>query len=161
MAGANYGGAVSDFGSAAGDLIQGQATEEADTLKAQGDIAEAKQYGLADQELITETGVKEAQASRSLTLAQGQTTQEEAGSGGTNSGNALDIMRSNAEQGAMQQAVISQSGMSQEEALVTEENAENAAVASEMKMAGQARTDSYITAGIAGIAGIASLIPTK
>lgn len=161
MAGTNIGGAISDIGSAANDLIQGQATEEADTLKAQGDLAEAEQYKLADQELITETGVKEAQASRNLSIAQGQTQQEVAGSGGTNSGNALDIMRSNASQGALQQAVISQSGMSQEEALVSEENAENAAAQSEMKMADQARTNSYITAGIAGLAAIGSLIPVK
>lgn len=159
MAGVNTGGAISDIGSAANDLIQGQATEEADTLKAQGDLAEAAQYKLQDQELITETGVKEAQASRNLTLAQGQTAQEIAGSGGTNSGNALDIMRSNAEQGALQQAVVSQSGMSQEEAAVSEENAENAAAASEMKMANQARSNSYITAGIAGLAAIGNLIP--
>ena len=160
MAGSNIGGAIGDLGSAANDLIQGQATEEADTLKAQGDLAEAEQYKLEDQELITETGVKEAQASRNLTLAQGQTQQEEAGSGGKNSGNALDIMRSNAEQGSLQQAVISQSGMSQEEAAVTEENALNSAAQTEMKMADQARTDSYITAGIAGLSAIGSLIPT-
>ena len=43
MAGINIGGAISDIGSAANDLIQGQATEEADTLKAQGDLAEAEQ----------------------------------------------------------------------------------------------------------------------
>lgn len=157
----NIGGAIGSLGSAASDLIQGQATEEADTLKAQGDLAEAEQYKLEDQELITETGVKEAQASRNLTLAQGQTQQEEAGSGGKNSGNALDIMRSNAEQGSLQQAVISQSGMSQEEAAVTEENALNSAAQTEMKMADQARTDSYITAGIAGLAAIGSLIPVS
>src|ERR1700688_892367 len=155
----NYGGAISDIGSAAADLIQGQATEEADTLKAQGDRAEAEQYGLADQEVITETGIKEAQASRNLTLAQGQTTQEEAGSGGKNSGNALDIMRSNAEQGALQQQVISQSGMSQEAALKSEEDAASQAADSEMKMARQARSNSYITAGIAGLSAIGSLIP--
>jgi hypothetical protein len=159
MAGVNPGGAISSAGTAANDLIQGQATEEADTLKAQGDEAEAAQYKIADQELITETGVKEAQASRNLTLAQGQTEQEIAGSGGKNSGNALDIMRSNAEQGALQQQVLSQSGMSQEEALVTEEDAANNAAQSEMKMADQARTNSYITAGIAGLSAIASMIP--
>ena len=159
MAGINPGGAISSIGTAANDLIQGQATEEADTLKAQGDRAEAEQYKLADQELITETGVKEAQASRNLTLAQGQTEQEIAGSGGKNTGNALDIMRSNAAQGALTQQVISQSGMSQEEAAVVQENAANSAADAEMKMADQARTNSYITAGIAGLAAIGNLIP--
>ena len=159
MAGVNIGGAISSVGTAANDLIQGQATEEADTLKAQGDEAEAAQYKIADQETITETGIKEAQASRNLTLAQGQTEQEIAGSGGKNSGNALDIMRSNAEQGALQQQVLSQSGMSQEEALVTEEDAANNAAQSERNMAKQARTNSYITAGIAGIAAIGNMIP--
>ena len=89
-----------------------------DEAKASMDLAEQQEYELAGKlatqnEQFTQmsTAIQEAQQQREITQAMGKTTAQVAGAGFAESGSALDILRSNAQQGAQAQAVLSEQGL--------------------------------------------------
>lgn len=107
-------------GNAVNDLFSGFATYEGDETKAEGLETEAQNDTLAaeyaGQEATTaqtNMGVQEYQDIRNLSMAQGRTEAESAGAGFENSGSTLDVLRSNAQQGAIQQAVTEVQGENQ------------------------------------------------
>lgn len=139
----NLGAAVSDIGSFFGsqakgifDVAEQQSYEEAARLARQN-----------EQFTKMSTDIQEAQANRQLLLTQGKTQEEVASAGFSLSGSALDIMRSSAEQGALQKAVIGQQG------LITEAGYESQAQSYDTmaRAAGQA-------AGAEKMAGIMDLV---
>jgi hypothetical protein len=89
-----------------------------DEAKAQMDRDEQAEYTLASK-LATQnqqytqmsTAIQEAQQQREITQALGKTTAQVAGAGFATSGSALDIMRSNAQQGAMAHATLQEQGL--------------------------------------------------
>ena len=122
MAGYVSSGAPGAIGQAASDLFGGFEQRSADDLKAQGLEVEGEDYGLASQlalqnEQITQasTDVQEFQESRELSLAQGKTTSEVANAGFSGTSVTGEyIMRSNAQQGAMQQQMTREQGLTTE-----------------------------------------------
>jgi hypothetical protein len=89
-----------------------------DEAKASMDLSEQQEYELASKlatqnEQFTQmsTAIQEAQQQREITQALGKTTAQVAGAGFADSGSAIDIMRSNAQQGAQAQAVLSEQGL--------------------------------------------------
>jgi hypothetical protein len=104
----------SDIGGAVADLYGAKASR----AKAQYDIIEQQQYGLAGQFAeqnvqITQmsTAIKEAQEQRAILGSLGQTRAAVAGAGFAASGSALDILRSSAMQGSLTKAVMSEQGL--------------------------------------------------
>jgi hypothetical protein len=102
----NIGGAVSDLFS-----------YEASKYKVEGAQKEAAAYrqagglSLEQEEFEREsTAIKEIQAQRTLYSATGATTAAVTGSGFELSGSALDVLRSGAQQGALQKQVLAQQG---------------------------------------------------
>ncbi|MGA2056924.1 MAG: hypothetical protein ABSG88_16615 [Bradyrhizobium sp.] len=111
----NAGGAVTDLFSAVGAEEQGQISSEATQLKAQGDIAEAQQYGLAqtlaqqnEQFTAQSTAIQQA---RSTTMQIGGQQAAQAGAGFAASGSCLDILADSASQGALAKATLGQQGL--------------------------------------------------
>jgi hypothetical protein len=89
-----------------------------DFAKASMDINEQQEYELAGKlatqnEQFTQmsTAIQEAQQQREITQALGKTTAQVAGAGFADSGSAIDILRSGAQQGAQAQAVLSEQGL--------------------------------------------------
>jgi hypothetical protein len=114
IGGGTVGGAFGGASAGVSDLF----AAEGDKARAAGDLAEQQRYDLAaaysgQEELFTaqSTAIKEAQQSREVTMGMGQTVSEVAGAGFKQSGSVLDILRSNAQQGALQSAVIGQQGL--------------------------------------------------
>lgn len=119
------GGAVKDLFAGFGDLAQGNLKAkglniqaEGTRLKAQGDLAEAREYDLAGslagqnaQFTRTSTAIQQMQQERELALGIGRTTADVAGAGFAASGSALDILRDSASQGALTKAVLGQQGL--------------------------------------------------
>jgi hypothetical protein len=106
-------------GNAASDLFSGFATYEGDETKAEGLETEATNDTAAaalatqDAEVASENlGVQEYQEERALSKAQGTTESEYAAGGFQTSGTAVDVLRSNAQEGAMQEAVTNIQGQS-------------------------------------------------
>jgi len=162
----------SDVAGAVGDILQGQSTASGLRLKAQGDLAEATNYGFAsdlaaqnEEFAKVSTSIKETQQQRQEYLAIGQTTADIAGSGfSTGSGSALDILRSGAAQGALTKQVIGEQGQIQEAgydeqrlAYTNMQNAANAAAAGENSLADEATKNGDIMGAIKGAAGLATL----
>ena len=153
----------SDIGGAVSDLFGAQA----DKTKAEGDRLEAANYRLAaqfaDQNVIFNqwsTSIKEAQASREITKSLGQTAADVAGAGFAASGSALDILRESASQGALTKAVLSEQGLITEAGYKQQaQSYQNMAAAADLAAHRdeQAATGSMITAGIKGVAAIASV----
>lgn len=91
-------------------------------LKAKGDRLEAENYymgaDLADKNLAytkESTAIKEAQAGREIYKTIGAQQAQVGGAGLASSGNAVDLLRESAQQGALHQAVLSQQGLIAEE----------------------------------------------
>jgi hypothetical protein len=151
-------GAVSDlFGSSA------------DKAKAQGDFIEAQDYTLAsnlanqnEQFTETSTAIKEAQADRQLYMTMGAEKADTAGAGFANSGSALDLLRSSAQQGALNKAVLGQQGLITE-AGYKEQAQSYTNMAQAATIAGNAEEEaakgSDITAGLKIAAAVFSVIP--
>ncbi len=100
--------------SAEGIRLQGQAGR----LRAQGDITEAQNYttaaGLARQNsefTAQSTKLQELTADRQIYQGIGTERAEVGGAGFQQSGSAVDLLRSSAQQGALQKEVISQQGL--------------------------------------------------
>jgi hypothetical protein len=159
---------ITDIGGAVSDLFGASA----DKAKAQGDFIEAQDYTLASQladqnEQFTETStaIKTAQADRNLYLTIGGQKADVAGAGFAASGSALDLLRSSASQGALNRAVLGQQGLIQEagykeQAQSYQNMSQAATIAGNAE--NEAATGADITAGIKGIAGLATLFdPTK
>lgn len=157
------GATFSDAGGAVSDIFAGFGAAS----KAQGDQIEAQNYGLAagyaseeEQYAATSTAIQEAQAEReSYRTISGQQA-DVAGAGFAASGSALDLLRSSAQQGAMQQAVLGQQG------LITEQGyQEQAASYTNMQQAANiaasaektAETGDFIAGGLKGAAAIATV----
>jgi hypothetical protein len=111
---ASIGGALAGLTAGIGDIY----SSEASKAKAAYDITEGKEYseaaalaGQNEQFTQMSTAIKEAQQSRQIAMGEGATEAGVAGAGFAKSGSALDIMRSNAQQGALQQAVTGQQGL--------------------------------------------------
>lgn len=164
-------GTINAFGGAVQDLMQGEATAKSLSLKAAGNRSEAENYGLAadlaDQNAEftrQSTAVKQYQADRALLLGQGQTQSDIAGAGFGNSGTALDLMRMNAQQGALTRSVLTQQGLiteagyqEQSKAYSNMQKAALYAAQVQDEMADDARSNSQISAGFKVAAGIASI----
>lgn len=155
---------ISDIGGAASDLF----AASGDKSKAQYDFAEAGNYGLAsdlatqnDEFTKTSTAIKEAQQQREATGALGGVQADVAGAGFAESGSALDILRDSASQAALTHAVVGQQGLiteagyqEQAQSYTTMQQAATQAGNAE----NQASTFADISAGIKGVAAIASIV---
>ncbi|HUI12561.1 MAG TPA: hypothetical protein VL048_03715 [Xanthobacteraceae bacterium] len=104
---------VQAFGNASSDLFGGFGDIEkmkADELES-GEYQQAAAYAGQEAQFSQQsTAIQEAQKARETTMAMGRTAAEVAGAGFAASGSGLDIMRSNAQQGALAQAVTSEQG---------------------------------------------------
>jgi hypothetical protein len=110
-------GFVGGISAGVSDLFQASA----DQAKAQYDLNEQQEYTLAgnlatqNEQIATQSAaIQQAQINRENTQAIGKTQASVAGAGFAESGSALDILRSNAQQGALTKAVASENGLVQE-----------------------------------------------
>lgn len=155
---------LGDIGGAVSDLF----AAGADSSKSQADRLEGQNYGLA-ADLATQnanfteqsTAIKQAQLARQNTLALGQTEADIAGAGFAQSGSALDLLRSSAQQGALTAAVAQQQGLiteagykEQAQSFRTMQQEANIAADAEDKAASGATISSVIK----GVAAIATLV---
>lgn len=144
------GNAVSDIFAGFGDF----AKAKADELE-EGQYSEAAAYAGQEEEFAKEsTAIKVAGESRDLLLAQGRTTAAVAGAGLTESGSALDILSSNARQGALQQAVTNRQGLITEAGFSEQQQSYEtmATVAGNAaKSANLAAVGSFVAAGISTV----------
>jgi hypothetical protein len=168
---------ISDFGGGVSDLFAASADQtkaDALRLKAQGDVLEGQNYGLAsdlatqnEQFTAQSTAIKQAQLDRSITQTIGGQQADVAGAGFAASGSALDLMRDSASQGALTKAVAGQQGLITEagyqEQATSYTNMQKAAgpAAQEDTMAADAADKAAegadITGGLKIAAGVASL----
>lgn len=148
---------VSGIGSAVSDILVGQTTAEADRLKARGDLAEAATYDLAGKLAKTSGELQRAQQERQFLQTQGAAQNEISAAGFTESGSALDILRSNAQQGGIANATILENEQVQVKEYDIMKQAALDAASTEQHLAGEAITDSYINAGISAVSAFASL----
>ena len=96
---ADVGGAVNDLFGAAGDTSEGNA------------YGEAASYDKLNAQITQQaTGIAETQAQRQLYQVQGGTQAQVGGAGFANSGSSMDILRSSAQQGALQKQLIQAQG---------------------------------------------------
>jgi hypothetical protein len=93
----------------------------ADQSKAQFDLDEQQEYTLAgnlatqnEQIATMSTAIRQAQLERESTQALGKTVASTAGAGFAESGSALDLLRSSAQQGSLMRSVASENGLVQE-----------------------------------------------
>lgn len=140
------GAGVSDIFAGFGDIDKMHADEmESAQYTEAAELAEQNKQFTAQS-----TSIKEAQDTREITKAMGRTTADVAGAGFATSGSALDILRSNAQQGAITKAVASEQGQITEAGY--QEQADSyttmASVASEAaKSANLASIGSFVGAG--------------
>lgn len=135
--------------------------------KAQGDLLEAQNYGLAAQLSLQEaaftkqsTAIQTFQQQRETTKALGQTAADVAGAGFAESGSALDLLRDSASQGALAKAVLSEQGLITEASYKEQaQSYENMQAAANMAASAEktAATGDFITGGLSIAAGVASL----
>jgi hypothetical protein len=107
-----------DAGTAVSDVFNAFGAAKQAKISALGLETEATDYTNAaklakqNQEFTAaSTAIQEAQTTRQVTQAMGRTAANVAGAGFANSGSALDIMASNAQQGAIAKAVLGQQGL--------------------------------------------------
>lgn len=100
--------------SAGSFLISARASE----MRAAGDRAEAKQYGLAEELAVKNeeftrqsTAIQMLQAERANEMVAGTTRAATSANGFQLSGSALDVLKSNAQQGALTVAMAGQQGL--------------------------------------------------
>lgn len=110
--------AIGLAGGAVGDLFAADGYRS----KAEGNRQEAKHYrhagDLADQNArftAESTAIQAFQTERQVYQGLGSIEAAVAGSGGADSGSALDILRSSAQQGALQEAVLQRQGLISEQ----------------------------------------------
>ena len=154
---------VNAVGNSVSDLFAGFGDE----AKASGYAAEQQEYNeagaFAGQEAKysqDSTAIQMAQKNREATMAMGRTASEVAGAGFANSGSALDILRSNAQQGALAQAVTSEQGQIQTQGYTEQQQSYEQMANAAGQAAGAAKTaatGAFIGAGISAVASVASL----
>ena len=145
------GAGVSDIFSGFGDLDK----VKADELEQQQYTEAAGYAGQEEQFAKESTALKVAGESRDLLLAQGRTSAAVAGAGLAESGSALDILRTNAQQGALQQAVTNRQGLITESGYAEQQQSYQtmATVAGNAaKAANTAAVGSFVGAGISFVA---------
>lgn len=141
---------------------------DAHRMKAQGDAFEKQNYQLAAQ-LASQnadfaamsTNIKQAQVDRELFTSLGATKAAVAGAGLAESGSAEDILAQSAREGALTRAVTGEQGLIQEAGYKEQaQSYQNMAQAAQVAIDAENRaaTASEITAGIKGIAAIATLL---
>jgi hypothetical protein len=157
------GATFSDLGGAVSDLFAAQGNK----FKAAGDRAEQTNYqraaAFSDQNAMYaewSTAIKQHQADREIYKSLGETRADVAGAGFAESGSALDILRDSAREGAMTKAVLGEQGLITE-AGYKEQADSYRTMADAAGMAAHAEdtaaTGAYITAGIKGLAAVATL----
>lgn len=161
--GGTIGGAFSGASTGVSDLFAGIG----DDAKAQGDLAEQQQYNLAaqyagqeEQYAVASTAIKQAQQNREVSMAMGRTVNEVAGAGFTKSGSALDVLRGNAQQGALQNAVLGQQGLITEQGYTEQQQSYQSmaeAAGSAASAAKEAGIGSFIAGGIGALSSIANI----
>lgn len=161
----------SDIGGAVSDLFSSEESAAGLRIKAKGDLAEAQTYdlaaGLARQNEEFEkqsTAIRATQEERQATMALGQERAAIGASGFTQSGSALDILRSSAQQGALAHQLITQQGLINEAGY--EEQAKSfdilsaagkQAASDEQHLASETETFGEISAGVKAISAVASI----
>jgi hypothetical protein len=124
----------------------------------QGQYSEAAAFaGQEAQYSRMSAAIQEAQKNRETTMALGKTASEVAGAGFAASGSGLDIMRSNAQQGALAQAVTGEQGMVTTQGYEEQQQSFEtmATIAGDAaKSANLAATGSFVAAGISGVASL-------
>lgn len=105
-------------GTAVSDIFNAFGAAQQEKISALGLQTEATDYTDAaalakqnEQFTADSTAIQESQQTRQITQAMGRTAANVAGAGFANSGSALDIMASNAQQGALSKAVLQQQGL--------------------------------------------------
>lgn len=164
-------GTFQSVGGAVSDLLSSQATGSALRLKAQGSDVEGINYteaaALAGQNAEftrQSTDVKQAMADRAIYKGMGATQVGISGSGFTNSGSALDLLRMGASEGALQHQLIGQQGLITEEGYKVQQQSFTR-LAAYSHMAADAQRDAgdtaerngYINSGIKAATAIASI----
>ena len=157
------GSTFTDIGGGISDLF----AASADKSKAAGDLAEAQEYGLAaryarqEEQFVKEsTAIQGFLQQSELTKSLGQTTADTAGAGFAASGSSLDLLRSSASQGALQQAVTSQQGLINEAGLEEQAQSYDIMQSAAQQAASAENKASFgadLTAGIKIMAGVATL----
>ena len=156
-------GTISSIGGAVSDLF----AADAHRSKAAGDRIEAQNYGLAstlatqnEKFAETSTAIKQAQLDRENAKMLGGQQADVAAAGFAASGSALDLMRDSAAQGALTKAVGAEQGLITEagytEQATSYDNMQRAALMA-ASAEDKAATGAEITAGIKGVAAVASL----
>ena len=130
----NYGAATSDIFGAAGSAMQAYGSFQAQGAYNESAATDIEQAGLA----LQKSKIQEAQIGRELAMQQGQATSTITSNGFELGGSGLDILRMNAQQGALLQATTGEQGLIQQQQYLQQASAAKSA-------ANQA--------GIAGIAG--------
>lgn len=102
------GAAITDIFGAGADLIQAYGSFQAANLYGESENLDIENAGLA----LQAAKVQNAQTGRQLTLTQGAATSAITGNGFNLGGSGLDILRANAQQGALAQAITSEQGIS-------------------------------------------------
>jgi hypothetical protein len=141
---------------------------QADLSRAQGDVIEGQEYGLAadlagrnEEYTALSTDIKEAQESRSIYQTVSTQQANVAGAGFGEGGSAIDLLRDSASQGALAKATLGEQGLiteagynEQQQSYLDMQAAANMAAGAERTAA----TGMDITAAIRGAAGIATLL---
>ena len=144
-------GGISDIFAGFGDIDK----MKADELE-QGQYDQAAAFaGQEAQYSQDSTAIQLAQKNRETTMAMGKTASEVAGAGFAASGSALDVMRSNAQQGALASAVTSEQGQIQTQGYQEQQASYNtmAEIAGNAaKSANLASIGSFVGAGISFVA---------
>lgn len=165
----------SDFGGAASDIFSGIEASTQDNIKAQGDIAEASNYGLAAglasqnaQFSQLSTAIGQVQTQRQINQTIGTQTAQIGAAGLNESGSALDLLASSAQQGALTKAVGQAQGLittagyqEQAQSYQTLQSAATSAAEAEQKAGNQASIFGDISGGIKAAAGLATFFTPK
>lgn len=122
---ANYGAAAGDLFGAAGDIFGGFAA-------ASGSRAAATQYRNAAEFTTQQTALKTAMATRALYQSNSAIGADVGSNGFQLGGSAGDILRANAEQGALTKGAITLQGAAQESAYLQQAKAAKAAASGQM-----------------------------
>jgi hypothetical protein len=149
----DLGAATSDIfaGFAAGDKIKGDELEQQNYTEAAAFAEQNEQF------TAMSTGIKEAQQNREITQSIGKTQAEVAGAGFAQSGSALDILRSSAQQGSIAKAVTSEQGQITEAGYAEQAQSYTnmaAAAGDAAKAENIARTGDFIAGGINAVAAL-------
>ena len=121
---------ATDYFKAAGDLFGGFGSYFASSAEAKGDKAAAGYYAKAAEITGEQTAIKELQVQRAVYQTQSSAEAAAGANGVLAGGSAGDILRSNAQQGALSRTLVAEQGQIQEGAYLGQAAAANAAASS-------------------------------